>query len=127
MVGPYTTLSLTLSLPDNHIRTSNDTSGGTARTGVDDVRFTDYPGGVEKIVTSSAQNDDNLFELRLDDERYLPFENAGAISTWRLSLNNVVPQCDYSTIGDVVLHLRYTARDGGTDSPTRPPRRRGRS
>jgi hypothetical protein len=114
VVGPYTTLSLTLTLLDNHIRTSNDIGGGYPRTGAGDARFTDYPGGVEQIVTSSGQNDDGLFELRLDDDRYLPFENAGAVSTWRLTLNNVFPQFDYSTISDVVLHLRYTARDGGT-------------
>jgi hypothetical protein len=114
VVGPYTTLSLTLTLLDNHVRISNDIGGGYPRTGSGDTRFTDYPGGVEEIVTSSGQNDDGLFELRLDDDRYLPFENAGAVSTWRLSLNNVFPQFDYSTISDVVLHLRYTARDGGT-------------
>src|SRR6202020_1385041 len=52
-------------------------------------------------------------ELRFEDERYLPFETAGAISSWRLTLNNVFRQFDYSTITDVVLHVRYTARDGG--------------
>jgi Tc toxin complex TcA C-terminal TcB-binding domain/Neuraminidase-like domain/Putative peptidoglycan binding domain len=114
VVGPYTSVSLTLTLLDNHIRTSNEIGGGYPRAGTGDARFTDYPGGVEQIVTSSGQNDDGLFELHLDDERYLPFENAGAISTWRLTLNNVYPQFDYSTISDVVLHLRYTARHGGS-------------
>ncbi len=28
-----------------------------------------------------------LFELRLDDERFLPFEGTGAVSTWRLELS----------------------------------------
>src|ERR1700735_38576 len=77
------------------------------------MRFVDDPGGTSEIVTSSAQNDTGLFELRLEDERYLPFESAGAISTWRLTLNNVYPQFDYSTITDAVMHVRYTARDGG--------------
>ena len=63
-------------------------------------------------MTSSAQNDAG-FDSSPDDDRYRPFYGSGVISTWRLTLNNVVPQFDYSTITDVVLHLRYTARDGG--------------
>src|SRR5262249_24701005 len=42
----------------------------------------------------------------------LPFEGAGAISTWTLGLPGI-PAFDYSTIIDVILHVRYTARDGG--------------
>jgi hypothetical protein len=65
------------------------------------------------IATSSGQNDSGLFQLNFQDERYLPFERAGAISTWRLSLPNEFRNFDYSTISDVILHLNYTARDGG--------------
>ena len=55
-----------------------------------------------------------MFELNFRDERYLPFEGAGAISRWRLRLPPVEFQpFDYRTISDVVLHVRYTARDGG--------------
>jgi hypothetical protein len=48
----------------------------------------------------------------------LPFENSGAISEWQLQLpadpsKKDPAQFDYSTISDVVLHVRYTARDGG--------------
>lgn len=112
VVGPYTSVSATLTLLGNTIRTSPSSSGQYARKGESDARFLDDPGGTE-IVTSSAQNDSGLFELRFEDERYLPFETAGAISSWRLTLNNVFRQFDYSTITDVVLHVRYTARDGG--------------
>ncbi|HZZ80934.1 MAG TPA: hypothetical protein VFE62_20700, partial [Gemmataceae bacterium] len=56
----------------------------------------------------------------LHDERYLPFENSGVISTWTLQLpanpSKKEPdpaQFDYSTISDVILHIRYTAREGG--------------
>src|SRR5690606_4475222 len=48
------------------------------------------------------------------DERYLPFENNGAISNWRLELPTEVRQFDYNTISDVILHLKYTAREGGS-------------
>src|SRR5262249_18513727 len=49
----------------------------------------------------------------LRDERYLPFELCGAISDWQLDLPRDVREFDYSTIADVILHLRYTARSGG--------------
>jgi Tc toxin complex TcA C-terminal TcB-binding domain len=45
--------------------------------------------------------------------RYLPFEGSGAISEWQLELPVTVAQFDPDTIADVVLHLRYTAREGG--------------
>jgi hypothetical protein len=50
----------------------------------------------------------------LKDERYLPFENAGiADSQWQLTLPADVRQFDFDTITDVILHVRYTAREGG--------------
>ncbi len=114
VVGPYTSVSATLTLLGNQIRTSPAAASATEypRKSESDERFIDDPGGAE-IVTSSAQGDNGLFELRFEDERYLPFESAGAVSNWRLTLNNVYPQFDYTTITDVVLHVRYTARDGG--------------
>src|SRR5262245_16827976 len=54
-----------------------------------------------------------LFDPNMRDERYLPFEGSGAISTWRLDLSKQFKTFDYTTITDVILHLRYTARDGG--------------
>lgn len=57
-----------------------------------------------------------MFETNLRDERYLPFEGAGVISTWRLEMPSEIRQFDYNTISDVILHIRYTARDGGADS-----------
>jgi Tc toxin complex TcA C-terminal TcB-binding domain len=35
------------------------------------------------------------------------------ISTWNLSLPAQLPSFDYTTISDVILHIRYTARQGG--------------
>jgi hypothetical protein len=78
-----------------------------------DPRFTDSSGAIQSIATSSGQNDSGLFETNLRDERYLPFEGAGAISQWRLQLPRDFRAFDYDTISDVVVHLRYTARDGG--------------
>lgn len=60
-----------------------------------------------------AENDSGVFELSFQSERYLPFEGAGAISTWRLELPQGYRQFDYQTITDVVIHLRYTSCEGG--------------
>jgi hypothetical protein len=79
----------------------------------DDPRFVDNFGTIQSIVTSSAQNDSGMFETNLRDERYLPFEGAGVISEWRIQLPSEFHQFDYATIADVILHIRYTARDGG--------------
>jgi len=68
---------------------------------------------IQQITTSSGQNDSGLFELSFGDARYLPFEGAGVLSRWRFSLPNRFRAFDYSTITDLVLHIRYTARDGG--------------
>jgi hypothetical protein len=89
-----------------------------ARVDAEDNRFSDSYGSLQSIVTSSAQNDTGMFETNLRDERYLPFENSGAISEWQLQLpadpsKNEPAQFDYNTISDVILHIRYTARDGG--------------
>ncbi len=64
-------------------------------------------------MTSGGTNDSGMFETNLRDERFLPFEGAGAISTWNLSLPAQLRSFDYTTISDVILHIRYTARRGG--------------
>ena len=69
----------------------------------------------EAMVTSNAQNDTGMFETNLRDERYLPFEGAGAISEWKLELPDQLRAFDYDSIADAILHLRFTARDGGKD------------
>ncbi len=51
--------------------------------------------------------------MNLRDERWLPFEGQGAISTWNLVLDPRDNNFDFTTITDVVLHMRYTARGGG--------------
>ena len=78
-----------------------------------DPRFRDSNGAIQSVVTSSGHDDTGLFETSLGDERYLPFEGSGAISEWHIRLPKDFRQFDYDTISDVVLHLRYTAREGG--------------
>jgi hypothetical protein len=64
------------------------------------------------VVTSTGVRDAGLFQPAARDERYAPFEGAGAISAWQLTLPAELRRFDYSTIADAVLHLDYTARPG---------------
>ena len=115
VAGPYTSINCTLSLLKSSLRTSTIAGDGDAylRQGSDDDRFIDYMGAIQSIVTSTAQNDSGMFETNLRDERILPFEGSGAESTWKLDLANTdFPTFDYNTISDVILHIRYTARQG---------------
>jgi receptor-binding and translocation channel-forming TcA subunit of Tc toxin len=135
VAGPYTTVSCTLRLLNNSIRitaTGGDTAANHPRntengSPADDDRFVENNIPVKTTAMSSAQNDSGVFELNFRDERYLPFEGAGAISEWSLELfsdlssNNPDPakpdfgrplrQFDYDSISDAILHVKYTARE----------------
>jgi hypothetical protein len=120
ITGPYTTVSCTLTMTKNSLRASGlagDASQYSRKQSnglpADDPRFRDSIGALQSIATSSAQNDSGLFELNFRDDRYLPFEGTGAISLWHLKLPAAARQFDYNTISDVIIHLKYTARDGG--------------
>jgi hypothetical protein len=118
VAGPYSGINCTLTLQSSSIRHGNTLLSGKYGRQADDPRFADSAGTVQSIVTSGAQNDSGMFETNLHDERYLPFEGQGAISTWRIELPRNFKSFDYNTISDVVLHVRYTARDGGAQLRT---------
>jgi hypothetical protein len=64
----------------------------------------------QRIALSEVDGENNgMFELRYDDDRYLPFERTGAVSTWRLERSGRPMAQPY----DVILTVRYTARYGG--------------
>jgi hypothetical protein len=121
VIGPYTTISCTLRLLKNSIRTTphvSDVNDYPRKT--EDKRFVENHVAVESIAASNAQNDSGVFELSFRDERYLPFEGAGVISQWSLELFNDAEQLDfgkslrqfdYGTISDTILHVKYTARE----------------
>jgi hypothetical protein len=112
VVGPYVGLNLRLTLSKSSIRTTAVPGSAYTRDGADDIRFSDHLGSAESMVTSSGLNDAGMFEDGRDDRRR-HFELAGAISEWRIDLPAGIRQFDYSTISDVILHVRYTAREGG--------------
>ncbi|MDB4897522.1 MAG: hypothetical protein JWN15_3784, partial [Firmicutes bacterium] len=114
VVGPYTSVNGTLSLTNHGIRMNDSMTGGygDALAG-GDARFYKSPAPVTAIATSHGQNDSGMFELNFHDERFLPFEGAGAVSEWRLELPRANNQFDLATIADVVLQVRYSARASG--------------
>jgi Tc toxin complex TcA C-terminal TcB-binding domain/Neuraminidase-like domain/Salmonella virulence plasmid 28.1kDa A protein len=114
VAGPYTSVNCTATLLRSSLRSDSTLLGGKYARVDSDPRFRDYAGAIQSMVTSTAQQDSGLFEFNLRDERYLPFEGSGVISDWHLSLPAAFRQFDYNTITDVILHIHYTAREGGT-------------
>ncbi|MEM8999770.1 MAG: neuraminidase-like domain-containing protein [Bacteroidota bacterium] len=127
VAGPYTTISCSLRLLNNRIRIQTGLADGYAHNNedgvlVNDSRFVQNNIPVKAIATSNAQNDSGMFQLNFSDERYLPFEGAGAISDWAIDLFNdsndtdfgkALRQFDYNTISDAIVHISYTAREVG--------------
>ncbi|MCQ6557500.1 Tc toxin subunit A-related protein [Paenibacillus mendelii] len=113
VTGPLTSVNCTLSLVSSSTRISGTAGSAYVRAGIDDGRFTDQYGLSRAIATSSGDHDSGVFELSFNDERYLPFEGAGAVSLWRIEMPHDCNAIDFSTVSDVVMHVHYTARDGG--------------
>jgi hypothetical protein len=119
--GKFDNVKATLTLVANQVRVSTDTSTGYAEAPAgSDTRFVyNYAANSQKIALGNAQDDPGLFEnqihYQITDLRYLPFENGGAISSWHLEMPQINNEVDLSTVGDVMIHLYYTALDGGAD------------
>ncbi len=118
VTGPYTSPTCLLKLGTNSIR--KDTNIETVSIGGQDYDIPDSSSleagidGNPQFAFSHGQNDNGMFTFNFNDERFLPFEGAGAISEWSISLPSKVRQFDYETIADVILTINYTADyDGG--------------
>jgi len=113
VAGPHTPINCRLTLDNSRIRVDPVKTEPYADQGSTDMRFRRdlVPGS--SIATSTARNDAGVFEVSFNGPRYLPFEGAGADSTWTISLPKENNSFDFDTITDVVLRLDYTARDGG--------------
>jgi Tc toxin complex TcA C-terminal TcB-binding domain len=116
LVGPPTSMNCVLRLLEHKFRTSAIATGKNdypEHTDETDDRFSTVNVPISSIAVSTGLNDSGVFELNFRDERYIPFEGAGAISKWRIELPDTFREFDYDSITDVVMHLRYTALDGG--------------
>lgn len=126
VAGPYTSVNCTATLVDHRYRTSpaasseGDYAEKSSSSGESGGRSDDRFAGdavklpITSVAISTGQNDTGVFDLAFNmADDYQPFEGAGAISSWRLQLPAALRQFDYGSISDVVMHLRYTALDGG--------------
>jgi hypothetical protein len=120
VTGPYGGVNATLTLLSSHIRTDGLPGAGYPVANNDygaDVRFrSDLL--AESISLSGGQADSGLFSADMRDARYLPFERRGAVSRWSLSIESALDAFDPASISDVVLHVQYTAREGGSTLKT---------
>lgn len=98
VTGPYVNVGATLELLGSQVRSKPDQA------------LVDVPlRRTTSIATSNAQNDGGVFELNFHDERYMPFEGAGAVSRWRITLPKSFRPFDYRTLADVILSIAYNA------------------
>ena len=102
VVGPHTSVGATLRMTGSRLRETADATQALA-----EVPLRHAP----VLVASTAQNDAGVFDFNFRDDRLLPFEGMGAISSWTLRLPQSVRPFDYRTISDVILRVSYTARE----------------
>ncbi|WP_346320180.1 neuraminidase-like domain-containing protein [Chitinophaga sp. YIM B06452] len=119
VIGPYQNIKATLTQQANQIVMQPDVNavnyllgGSNAEVPEATVLRTNWWIN-QQIALSSGVNDDGLFELNFNDERYLPFEGTGAVSSWKLSMPKATNRINYSGISDVIIQLKYTAFNGG--------------
>jgi hypothetical protein len=105
----YTNVNCQLTLLNSKVRVSN-LAGADYNA---DEHFVEQTGTGESIATTNCLFDNGVFHLQYNDERFLPFEASGAISRWDVHMPGLQNQFDFSTMSDFVLHISYTAQDGG--------------
>jgi len=68
----------------------------------------------QQIALSTSLEDNGMFQLNFQDERYLPFEYTGAISRWILTFPEGQEDI-LQRLHNVIVHVYYTARcEGGS-------------
>jgi hypothetical protein len=88
----------------------NDTTQGSA------ANIMTNPRANQQVAISFGLNDSGLFTLNFGDERYLPFEGTGAVSTWQLAFPNPKSKEQkalLASLNDVIVQVHYTALYGG--------------
>ena len=105
VTGPYVNVNATLTLLDSQIRKEPNIDASALQSV--------YAGKNNAIVLSSGESDSGILFMDFHNDKYLPFEGAGAISKWKLELPSNFRTFDYGTISDVIVTLAYTAKYDG--------------
>ena len=104
IVGPYENIRATLTQTASKVFVSPGDQGSAMES----------RRAHQQIALSTGVDDNGLFTLNFNDERYLPFEYTGAISQWQLTFPNPEAQKDLlESLTDIIVHVSYTARVGG--------------
>jgi hypothetical protein len=118
VIGPYSSVNATLRCTSNSYRTTTSLEGGYPQSvspgSGTDTRFASTNVPILAIAVSTGQADAGVFELTFTGDRYMPFEGAGAISAWSLQLPSTLRPFEYGSIADVILTMRYTSVEGGS-------------
>ncbi|QZP35156.1 neuraminidase-like domain-containing protein [Pseudomonas sp. DR48] len=103
LLGPYENIRATLTQTSSKVFMSPGDKGPA----LENKRAS------QQIALSTGVDDHGLFTLNFNDERYLPFEYTGAISTWHLTFPNPDAQkAMLESLTDIIVHVSYTARVG---------------
>ena len=104
LLGPYENVRATLT----------QTSSKVFMLPGDETSIMESKRANQQIALSTGVDDNGLFTLNFNDDRYLPFEYTGAISAWRLTFPNPAAQkILLDSLTDIIVHVSYTARVGG--------------
>jgi hypothetical protein len=130
VVGPYQNLNASLRQNSNMVVLSSDDDGVNAveyaisKTVPNTQTSPPEPSSSvlrqnwvpdQAIAVSKGIDDSGMFVLDFNDQRYLPFEGTGAVSKWTLSLPPSTNRINFDSISDVIINIKYTAKDGGDD------------
>ena len=124
IVGPYQNLNAMLTQTSNAIVLKSDADAVEylVKKGQDESLAKPEPGVLrenwiqnQKVAISKGIDDAGMFTLDFNDDRYIPFEGTGAVSSWKLSMPQETNRIDFDSISDVIINIKYTALEGGED------------
>ncbi|KAL2673982.1 hypothetical protein Neosp_012428 [[Neocosmospora] mangrovei] len=113
VVGPHTNINATPQLTSHRYRVSTFASKAAEYIAQDKGSFRTDHIPISAVAISGGGGDTGVFDLTFSGPKYMPFEGAGVISSWRLDLPTEIRKFDYESISDVLIHIQYTAQEGG--------------
>ncbi|MBL6448467.1 hypothetical protein JMN32_19295 [Fulvivirga sp. 29W222] len=118
VVGPYQNIRAVLTQLTNKVLLTPDINGVNFLLGGENASTPDNSvlrsnwRASQEIALSTGVNDSGLFQLNFGDERYLPFEGTGAVSTWKFEMPLATNPIDFNSISDIIIELNYDAVAG---------------
>ncbi|KAM6510736.1 hypothetical protein FSOLCH5_011181 [Fusarium solani] len=105
VVSPHTNINATLQLTSHRYRVSTSVSKAAEYMAQDKDSFRTDHIPISAVAISGGAGDTGVFDLTFSGPKYMPFEGAGVISTWRLDLPTEIRKFDYDSISDVLIHV----------------------